>query len=79
MLIVAYLIVAITIFLSISSLIARPKRKNWPKEKVVYLPFYLACVGMVCGTILSIPTVLCAMDAEWMFAFFGVFELCDLV
>ena len=72
MLIVAFLIVAITIFLSISSLIVRPTRKNWPKEKVVYLPFYLACVGMVCGTILSIPTVLCAMDADWMFAFFGI-------
>ena len=75
MMIAAYLVVAITAFLSISSIAARQRRKNWMKEDVVYLPFYLACVGIVCGGILSIPAVVCAMDGDWMFAFFEAIVL----
>lgn len=78
MLIAAYLVVAITAFLGVASIAARQRRKNWIQEDVVYLPFYLAGVGIVCGGILSIPTVVCAMDGDWMFAFFGVVVLaCD--
>lgn len=78
MLIAACLVAAIHIVLSISSLLARPKRKTWIYKKVVYLPFYLAGVGIICGTILSIPTVACAMDMTWGFPFFAGFVLvCD--
>lgn len=74
----ALIIVLLHIVFSMVSLRARPKRKNWIQKNVVYLPFYLACVGMVCGTILSIPTVACAADQDWMFAFFGIVVLaCD--
>ena len=78
MLITASLTASFNVLLGIASFLARQKRKNWDQEKVVYLPFYLAGVGIVCGTILSIPTVVCAMDGDWMFAFFGVVVLaCD--
>ena len=78
MLIAASLIASFNVLLGIASFLTRQKRKNWEQENVVYLPFYLAGVGIVCGTILSIPTVACAMDGDWMFAFFGVVVLaCD--
>lgn len=78
MLIAASLIAAVNILLGIACLVARQQRKSWGQENVVYLPFYLAGVGIVCGTILSIPTVACAMDGNWMFAFFGLVVLaCD--
>ena len=74
----AFFIVAIHLLLTIACLIAKPRRKHWSREKVVYLPFYLALAGMVCGTVLGIPTVVCAMDHDWMFAFFGgVTLMCD--
>jgi hypothetical protein len=78
MLIAASLIAAFNILLGIASFLTKQKRKNWEQENVVYLPFYIAGVGIVCGTILSIPTVVCAIDGDWMFAFFGVVVLvCD--
>ena len=78
MLVAASLIVVVNILLGIASLVEKKKRKVWMKERVVYLPFYLAGVGIVCGTIMSIPTVACAVDGDWMFAFFGVVVLtCD--
>ena len=78
MLIAASLIATFNVFLGIASFLVKQKRKNWEQENVVYLPFYLAGVGIVCGTILSIPTVVCAIDGDWMFAFFGVVVLaCD--
>ena len=78
MLVAACLIAALNVFLAIYSLRSRPQRKNWDRKNVVHLPFYLAGVGMACGTILSVPTVVCATDQNWMFAFFGVMVLvCD--
>lgn len=78
MLIAAILIAAVNILFGIASLLARQQRKEWAQENLVYLPFYLAGVGIICGIILSIPTVVCAIDGDWMFAFFGVVVLaCD--
>jgi hypothetical protein len=78
MLIAASLIAAFNVFLGIACFLIKQKRKNWEQENIVYLPFYLAGVGVVCGTILSIPTVACAIDGDWMFAFFGAVVLaCD--
>lgn len=78
MLMAACLIVILHIFLAIRCFLAKAQRRNWDREKVVYLPFYLAAVGLVCGTILSIPTVVCAADRNWGFAFFSVMVLtCD--
>ena len=77
--IIAALGVAIfTGILCIFSIWTRTKRKTWEGEKVVHLPFYLAVIGMVCGGILCVPTIVCALDGEWMFAFFGAVVLvCD--
>lgn len=78
MLIAACLIVAVTVILGVASVVTKNQRKNWMQESVVYLPFYLAGVGIVCGGIMSIPTVVCAMDGDWMFTFFGAVVLaCD--
>lgn len=78
MTIVAYIIAAFTAFLWFACMIARHKRKDWVNKKVVYLPFFIAAVGMICGGIISIPMVLCAQDGNWMSAFFGVVVLgCD--
>lgn len=74
----AYLIAAVNAVLAVLCLMERPRRKNWIHRNVVYLPFYLAAVGIVCGSILSIPTIACAMDGDWMFAFFGAAVImCD--
>lgn len=76
--IAASVIVAFSIALSISCIAAWGRRKGWEKERVVHLPFYLALVGMICGGILCIPTVLCALDKNWTFLFFGAAVLgCD--
>lgn len=78
MLIAAYLVVAITAFLVVASIVARQRREKRMQEDVVYLPFYLAGVGSVCGGVMSIPTVVCAMGGDWAYAFFGVAVLvCD--
>ncbi len=78
MIIAACLIAAFSAVLSVSCIIAREKRKDWDKKKAVHLPFFLAVVGMICGGILCIPTVICALDKNWMFLFFGVAALgCD--
>ena len=78
MLIVASLIVMLNIFLSVVGLVSRHQRTDWEKKQIVYLPFYLAWIGIVCGTVFCVPTVACAMDGEWMFAFFGATVLvCD--
>lgn len=69
MLIAACLIVAVTVILGVASVVTKTQRKNRMQESVVYLPFYLAGVGIVFGGILCIPTVVCAMDGDWMFAF----------
>lgn len=80
MLIAAFFVVVIHVALIFACLRERPLRKNWIHENVVYLPFFLAGVGMVCGTAMGIPTVVCAIDKDWMFAFFGAFVLlCDLM
>ena len=78
MLIVASLIVMLNIFLSVVGLVSRHQRTDWEKKQIVYLPFYLAGIGIVCGIVFCVPTVACAMDGEWMFAFFGATVLvCD--
>ena len=64
MLVAASLIAAFNILLGIASFLTKQKRKNWEQENVVYLPFYIAGVGIVCGTILSIPTVVCGILEE---------------
>lgn len=76
--IASILIVAFHAFLSIAGLTARQKRRTWARENVVFLPFFLSGVGIVCGTIFSIPTMVCAMDRKWIFAIFGVVVMvCD--
>jgi hypothetical protein len=78
MLIAASLIAAVNVLLGIVSLVTRQKRKCWEQENAVYLPFFLAAFGFACGTFLSIPTVICAMDGGGIFAFFGTVVLaCD--
>ena len=72
MTIAAYIIAAFTAVLSIICIINWAKRKNWEHKKVVRLPFWLAVVGMLCGGILSIPTVVCSLENDWIFLFFGV-------
>ncbi len=71
MIIAACFIAVLSITLSVSCITARKTRKGWEKERVVYLPFYLAVVGMICGGILCVPTVVCALYKNWMFLFFG--------
>lgn len=78
MIIIACLIAAFSVILGITCIITRGKRKDWDKRKIVHLPFWLALVGIICGGILSIPTVVCALDNDWMFLFFGIVVLgCD--
>ena len=78
MLVAACLVVVLHIFLAVRCFLAKAQRRNWDREKVVYLPFYLAGVGIVCGTILGVPTMACAADQDWLFAFFGLVVLaCD--
>lgn len=78
MLIAACFIAIFTAVLGVASIIAKRNRKEWIKGRVVYLPFWLALFGMICGGILSIPTVLCAIDRDWLFVLFAVVVLsCD--
>lgn len=78
MIIAASIVAALTFVLCFVCIVARQRRKDWEKEKIVHLPFFLAAVGMICGGILSVPTVVCAFDGEWMSVFFGVVVLgCD--
>lgn len=78
MFVTACLVAAVHAALSIVCLIAAVRRKNWVNENVVYLPFFMVAIAMACATVLSIPTVVCAMDGDWMFAFFGVIVLLSI-
>jgi len=78
MLTVACVLAALHVILSIACLLAAVRRKNWVNEHVVWLSFSMVAIMMVCGTILSVPTVVCAMDGDWMFALFGVAVLVSI-
>ena len=78
MLIAAWVLAAAHGVLSVAGLFAAVRRKNRTGENVVWLPFYVVAIVMVCGTILSIPTVVCAMDGDWMFALFGTIVLASI-
>lgn len=76
MLTMAGMIAVATVFLSIWCVFIRIRRKSL--ERIVHLPFFLAVVGMVCGGILSIPAVVCAMEGDRMAWFFCAAVLgCD--
>ena len=78
MLIAAWVLAAAHGVLSVAGLFTAVRRKNQTGENVVWLPFFVVAIVMVCGTILSIPTVVCAMDGDWMFALFGTVVLASI-
>lgn len=78
MLFVACAAAAVHVLLCVACLIAAARRKNWVNENVVHLPFFMVAIVMVCATILTVPTVVCAVDGDWMFALFGVVVLLSI-
>lgn len=78
MLIVSLAVAALTMVLAVRCVLERNNRKDWVRKKIVHLPFFLAGIGMGCGGIFCLPTIVCARDGEWMFLFFAAFTLvCD--
>lgn len=56
----------------------RTRAKRRCLKKIVHLPFALAAVGMVCGSVMCIPVVVCAISGErtgWFFCLTVLF--CD--
>jgi len=77
-LVAACLVTAVHVILSLICLITAVRRKKWVGENVVYLPFFMIAIVMACAGVLSVPTVVCALDGDWMFAFFGVVVLLSI-
>lgn len=78
MLIVSIAVAALTVMLAIRCVLERKNRKEWVRKKIVHLPFFLAGIGMGCGIVFCLPTIVCARDENWMFLFFAAFTLaCD--
>ena len=78
MLWIACILVVFTAGISIKSVLECKKRKAWRKQNIVYLPSALAFAGMICGVILFVPTIVCALDTDSLFYLFGgAMLICD--
>lgn len=76
--IAAFFLIAFHGFLSFASFAAKKRRREEGQKRIVHLPFLLACVGLLCGSLLCIPAVLCAISGSRMFFFWLVVVLgCD--
>jgi len=73
--IIAYFIIATTAICAIRSIHSFFQRQHWDKEHVVYLPFSLAVIGIVCAGLFCIPTFLLASDGDGLCLFFAAFTL----
>jgi hypothetical protein len=78
MLILSFSAALLSVILSVASIVSRKKRKEWHRENVVCLPFYMAVLGCLGSVGLSVPMIACAMDGEWLFlVFVTVVVVCD--
>lgn len=78
MVIAASVFAAVHILVSIAAVVAQVQRIGWRRKKIVHLPFILAIIGILGGAFFSVLTVMCAMDGQWPFLFFGAMVLvCD--
>lgn len=61
MLMISVAVTAVHVMLAICCILERKKRKDWIQKKIVYLPFFLAGIGIGCGSVfLPVDHCLCS-------------------
>ena len=75
MLILGIVTALISSLLSGAAIAQWQKRKGMKWDHVVHLPFFLAVIGIICGNIFAIPTVICGFDGNGGTIAFALFTL----
>lgn len=75
MLILGIAIAVISLLLSGAAITQWQKRRGMKWDHVVHLPFFLAVIGIICGNIFAIPTVICGFDGNGGTIAFALFTL----
>ena len=75
MLILGLAVAAVSLLLTGLAIWQNGMRKQMKLDHVVHLPFFLAMVGMICGNIMAIPTVICAINGSGGTIAFSIFTI----
>ena len=75
MLILGLIVAAVSLLLTGLAIWQNGMRKQMKLDHVVHLPFFLAMVGMICGNIMAIPTVICAINGSGGTIAFSIFTI----
>ena len=75
MLILGLATAAVSLLLSGLAIWQNGMRKRMKLDQVVHLPFFLAVIGILCGNIMAIPTVICAINGNGGTIAFALFTI----